>query len=164
MTNQEFAEETFGDNAGTTTAVAVVKEENNAVEQYDVLDFNINEQAESLLDSLDESNTDAIELTASYLNWEEIEPVQRLIFLGISIVQSTDPATGVIEEKRVAFFIDQNKNKWFSMATVILSELLLVKAPAPVEIKFKGKEKSKNGKTFHNFSIKILRPVQKLKA
>lgn len=165
-TNKEFADATFGENAALpTTAVAVMEEQTElTVQNVELLDFSINEQAESLIASLDSSNQEAIELTASYLNWDIIEPLQRLIYVGSNWQDMVDPNTGEIEQKRVAYFIDENKNKWFSMATKIIGELSLIKAPAPVEIHFKGKKKSNSGRHFHDFSIKILRPVKKLPA
>jgi len=171
-TNKEFAEATFGENATLpTTAVAVMEEQNNAVQAVEpptieILDFGVNEHAKDLIASLDESNQETIEITASYLDFENggIAKIQRLIYVGSSTRDYTDEDTGVIEKLRFAYFIDVNKKKWFTQATIIVNELLLVKAPAPVEIEFLGKKKGKNGFSYHTFAVRLIKPVQQLKA
>lgn len=169
--NAEFAETTFGDGnivpVTTTepTAIAVATEQKNEV-NVELFDFDINQEVEELFGSLDQSNQEKIELTTTYLNFEEglVEPTQRLIFRGIQFLETVSKATGEIERKPAAFFVNANKEMFYSFATVLVGAVQLIKAPSPVEIVYLGPKKSKTGNKFHNFKVSILRPVQSLKA
>lgn len=101
-----------------------------------------------------------INLKSEYLSFENPGESVRRVFLGFTMKQSVDPATG--EDKGLLpaaqLYDPKTETVNICMQTVLVGVLFEVGYPkgAPLQITYKGDKKGKNGLKYQDFDIRAL--------